>query len=148
METRRLGPGDEPILRMLAVEDADFDLVGRSAPRRPLSDEDAAAYLNDPGVLHWVAVEDERVVGFLRAYVQRRRAGAARQLQLYEMGVREGCRRRGIGTALVDAMLEWMADEGVGIAWVLADNPGSEAFYARCGFTRDAEQPVQMTLDA
>ncbi len=100
---------------MLAVEDADFDLAGRSGPRRPLSDEDAAAYLLDPGVLHWVAAEDGIVVGFLRAYVQRRRAGAARQLLLYEMGVREASRRRGVGTALVDAMREWMAAERVGI---------------------------------
>jgi GNAT superfamily N-acetyltransferase len=146
VEIRRLGPGDEPILRMLAVEDADFDLAGRSAARQPLSDEDAAAYLGDSGVLHWVAAEDGSITGFLRAYVERRRAGAARQLHLYEMGVREGSRRRGVGTALVNAMLEWMADEGVGIAWVLADNPGAEAFYAACGFTRDAEQPVQMTL--
>ena len=132
---------------MLAVEDADFDLAGRSAPRRPLSDDDAATYLSDPGVLHWVAAEEGSVIGFLRAYVQRRRAGAARQLLLYEMGVREASRRLGVGTALVKAMLEWMADEGVGIAWVLADNPGSEAFYEACGFTRDAEQPVQMTLE-
>jgi GNAT superfamily N-acetyltransferase len=146
VEVRRLGPGDEPILRLLAVEDADFDVAGRSSPRRPLSDEDAAAYLRDPGVLHWVAAEDGNIVGFLRAFVERRRAGTARQLLLYEMGVREGSRRRGVGTTLVNAMSSWMAEEGVEQAWVLADNPGAEDFYAACGFTRDAEQPVQMTL--
>jgi hypothetical protein len=43
-------------------------------------------------------------------------------------------------------MREWMRGEGVAEAWVLADNPDAEAFYAACGFTRDAEQPVQMTL--
>jgi len=30
---------------------------------------------------------------------------------------------------------------------VLADHPGAEAFYRACGFARDDEQPVQMTLE-
>ena len=31
-------------------------------------------------------------------------------------------------------------------AWVLADNDGAEAFYAKCGFVYDQVQPSQMTL--
>lgn len=53
---------------------------------------------------------------------------------------------RGVGTALVQAMRQWMRDEDVTEAWVLADNSGAEAFYAACGFVRNDEQPVQMTL--
>ena len=48
--------------------------------------------------------------------------------------------------ALVEAMRSWMEEEGVSKAWVLADHSGAEAFYAACGFVRDDEQPVQMTL--
>jgi N-acetylglutamate synthase-like GNAT family acetyltransferase len=69
-----------------------------------------------------------------------------RQLLLYEIGVREARRRRGIGRALVQTMSEWMDSEGISEAWVLSDNAGAEAFYGACGFTRDDEQPVQMTL--
>jgi GNAT superfamily N-acetyltransferase len=143
---RLLGPGDEALLARLAEEEQDFDLPGRVTPRTPLADADAAAYLADPSVLHWVAEEDGRVVGDLLCYIERRWIGRPRQLLLYEIGVREADRRRGVGTALVDAMRRWMAQESVEEVWVLADNPGAEAFYAACGFVRDDEQGVLMTL--
>ena len=146
LSCRLLGPGDEAVLAVLAVDDPDFDLAERGAPRRPVTGDDAAAYLRDPAVLHWVAEERGVVVGHLLAYVERRRAGDPRQLLLYEIGVREAFRRRGVGRALVQAMQQWMRDEGVAEVWVLADNPGAEAFYAACGFGRDDEQAVQMTL--
>lgn len=131
---------------MLAEDEADFDLGERSSAQQPVTGEDARAYLRDPGVLHWVAEEDGVIVGHLLSYVERRRAGFPRQLLLYEIGVREPRRRRGVGRALVQAMRAWMDREGVSAAWVLSDNPEAEAFYAACGFTRDDEQPVQMTL--
>jgi aminoglycoside 3-N-acetyltransferase I len=143
---RRLGPGDEAVLAVLAADEEDFDLAERSGPREPVTGADAAADLNDPNVLHWVAEEDGVVVGHLLAYLERRRAGEARQVLLYEIGVREAYRRRGIGTALVQAMRTWMRDLDVAEAWVPADSGDAEAFYATCGFVRDVVQPVQMTL--
>ena len=139
---RLLGPGDEEVLALLAAEEPDFDVPGGSSPGEPTSDP--AGYLADPGVLHWVAEEDGRVTGFLLAYLQRRRAGAATQLMVYEIGVREAYRRGGVGRALVGAMREWMEAHGVRKAWVLA-TPEAEPFYAACGFVRDYV-PVQMTL--
>jgi GNAT superfamily N-acetyltransferase len=143
---RRLGPGDEGVVAVLAADDADFDLEERSGPREPVAGADAAAYLRDPSVLHWVAEEDGVVVGHLLAYFERRRAGPPRQVLLYEIGVREAHRRRGVGRALVEAMRRWMIDEDVAEAWVPADSGEAEAFYAACGFVRDDVQPVQMTL--
>jgi N-acetylglutamate synthase-like GNAT family acetyltransferase len=64
---------------------------------------------------------------------------AGRELLLYSIGVRQSELRRGIGSALVQEMLGWMKDAGVPEVWVLADNPGAEAFYAACGFARGAE---------
>jgi GNAT superfamily N-acetyltransferase len=60
--------------------------------------------------------------------------------------VRQACRRRGVGRALMQTMREWMEQEDIVDAWVLADNSGADEFYAACGFVRDPEQPVQMTL--
>jgi N-acetylglutamate synthase-like GNAT family acetyltransferase len=93
-----------------------------------------------------VAEEGGVVVGHLLSYVELRRAGEPRQLLLYDIGVREAIRRRGVGTGLVLAMRRWTRDEGVDEAWVLADSPDAEAFYTACGFARDDEQPIQMTL--
>jgi ribosomal protein S18 acetylase RimI-like enzyme len=131
---------------VLAEDEEDFDLAERGAASRPLADEEAAAYLREPTVLHWAAEEGGVVVGHLVSYVELRRSGEPRQLLLYEIGVREASRRRGVGTALVQAMRGWMSYEGVAEAWVLADNPEAVAFYAACGFVRDEKQPIQMTL--
>jgi GNAT superfamily N-acetyltransferase len=145
LQVRLLGPGDEGIVRLLAEEEADFGLE-EPTRSRALAQKDAAAFLRDPSVLHWVAEEDEVVIGHLLGYVERRRALPARQLLLYDIGVREASRRGGVGKALVDAMRDWMAAEIVEEVWVPADSPEAESFYAACGFVRNEEQPVQMTL--
>jgi hypothetical protein len=67
---RRLGPGDEPVLARLAEEAPDFDLADRTSPEPALAPPGyAPAYLADPGVLHWVAEEDGRVVGELLCHL-------------------------------------------------------------------------------
>jgi ribosomal protein S18 acetylase RimI-like enzyme len=142
---RRLGPGDEPVLAALAEEEAAFDVEERGRPRAPLVGGVAADYLADEHVLHWVAEEGGSVVGHLLCYLQRRRAGEPLQLMLYEIGVRDGHRRQGVGRALVGEMAEWMRENAVASVWVLADNQEAEAFYAACGFARDDPQPVQMS---
>jgi len=146
---RRLRVGDESVLASLAAEASEFDLAGRSAPKQPLAADRASAFLADPSVLHWVAEEDERVVGELLCHVLRLPARDGLELLLYSTGVRAGERRRGVGTALVREMLRWMDGEDVEEVWVLADNPGAEAFYAACGFQRGAEneQSVLMLLN-
>ena len=146
IQVRRLGPGDEVVLKQLAADEPDFDVPGRSQPAEPVSRADAAAYLADPTVLHWVAEDDDYVVGDLLCYVERRSTGRPRDLLLYEIGVRERYRRQGIGTMLLEAMGKWMEDESVKDDWVLADNPEAEKFYTSFGFARDEEQPVQMSL--
>jgi len=145
MEIRLLGAGDEHLLARLALDDAAFDLAGRGRPRTPLDADAAAAYLADAHVLHWVAEDDRVVVGHLLCHVQRRRSGRARELLLYEIGVRDGHRRRGVGRALVGAMETWMRAHAVEDLWVLADNDGAVAFYEACGFVRDDAQPTQMS---
>ena len=144
ISVRLLGPGDEAVLALLNAEDADFDLEGRGGPGRPLAAADAAAYLADPTVRHLVAEEDGRVIGFNLCYVLRRRNDAAREVLLFEIGVRQGARRA--GRAMVAAMRDFMEREAIEEAWVLADNPGAIAFYAACGFVVDEEQGTQMLL--
>jgi ribosomal protein S18 acetylase RimI-like enzyme len=145
VSVRRLRLGDEPILEMLAKQDASYDLEGRGVPRTPLGIEDARAYLSDDHILHWIAEDDGVVVGHLLCHVQRKRAEAAFQLMLYEIGVLESHRRRGIGSALIAAMDSCMAERRISTAWVLADNSGAEDFYRALGFQRDSVQPVQLS---
>lgn len=137
------------MLTLLAEQADDFDLAGRTTPEDPLSENEAAAYLADPMVLHWVAEEDGRIVGEILCHLLRLPSGEGRELLLYAIGVRAGDRRRSAGTALIREMLCWMEDAGVPLAWVLADNPGAEAFYAASSFRHggDGEQGVLMLLE-
>ncbi len=134
VSVRRLGPGDEELLAAIAGEADDFDLPGASAPEEPLGHAEAVAYLTDPAVLHWVAEEDEHLVGELLCHVLPLPSGVGRELLLYSIGVRSAHRRHGVGTALMREMLGWARREGVEVVWVVADNAGAEAFYAACGF--------------
>ena len=110
---KRLGPGDEATLDLLAKDDADFDLEGRGAPLPPLRLGMARAYLANPGVLHWVASEDGAVVGFLYCAYILLRSDPGHELLLYEIGVRKAARRSGVGRALLDHMEGWMKQNDV-----------------------------------
>jgi N-acetylglutamate synthase-like GNAT family acetyltransferase len=134
VSVRRLGPGDEDVLRLLAEEAPDFDLPGRE-PQPPLEPTAAATYLTSTWVLHWVAEEDGRVLGDLVCHVLPL-PHRGTELLLYSIGVREAHRRRGVGRALVDQMFRWSRANQIDEIWVLADNPDAEAFYAACGFRR------------
>jgi ribosomal protein S18 acetylase RimI-like enzyme len=142
---RRLRPGDEPILELLALEDADFDVEGRSGPREPLDRETARAYLSDPAVLHWIAEESGgAVLGALSAHRLRKRVGEPAEVLFYEIGVRTAHRRQGVGKALVEALYGWMRAHEVREVWVLAGNPAAVEFYRACGFEIPAGPSVYL----
>lgn len=139
---RRLGPGDENALALVAREETDFT---GEAPSPPLAHEAAHDYLSDPAVWHWHAEADGQPIGFLMAYVHRQRHGEARHVMFEEIGVRERWRRRGVGRAMVDALHTQMRAEGIEEVWVLADNPEAQAFYENCGYAVDELQGVMLS---
>jgi ribosomal protein S18 acetylase RimI-like enzyme len=147
LSIRRLEKGDEVVLSALARDAGEFDVEGRTQELTELDPEMAAAYLRNPDVLHWVAEQEGRVNGFLLCYVQYKWHAPARELMLYEIGVRQSARRSGLGSALMEAMETWMRENGVHDVWVLADNPDAEEFYRACGFARDDEQGVMMSKE-
>jgi len=144
---KRLGPGDEAVLELLAREDADFDLDGRGEPLTPLKPAVAQRYLANPSVLHWVALEGSVVTGFLYCSLVLLRSGAGSELLLYEVGVRREWRRQGVGRALLNHMEGWMHSNDVGAVWVCADNQVAVDFYRGCGFTSEEPQPVYLTRE-
>jgi predicted N-acetyltransferase YhbS len=141
---RRLAAGDEHLVEELARDEVAFELEEPGSTRAALEPVAAQRYLADDHVLHWVAEDGDVVVGHLLCYLEHRWIGDPAQLLLYEIGVRQGRRRQGIGRALIGEMERWMAAEGVREVWVLSDEE-AEGFYRACGFERDQVQPVQMT---
>jgi GNAT superfamily N-acetyltransferase len=142
LSIRRLGPGDESILELLARDDADFDLDTRGDALAPLSPAAAAAYLADPNVLHLIAVTDDVIAGHMSGHVLRLRAGDASEFLLYEIGVRSAYRRKGVGRALIETMWGWVRKQGMRYSWVLADNPEAVEFYRACEY----EAPPDMAI--
>ena len=141
---RRLAPGDEAILALLAREEVDFGLDRGGVSARPLEPAAARRYLEHPAVLLWVAFDAEVVVGLLQCTILPLRAGEESELLLYDIGVRGSRRRQGIGRALLAEMERWMGENGVADVWVLADGPGALEFYRACGFTTEEPVPVYL----
>jgi len=144
MTIRRLGPGDQAVLELLAREEPDFDVDQRGRPGTPLQPDEARRFLEDQSVLFWVAWDDSSVVGFLQCLVLLLRVGVGREVLLYEIGVRRLWRRRGVGRALMGEMERWMREETVCDVWVLADNVDAVEFYRAAGFVIDQPAPAYM----
>ena len=141
---RRLGPGDEAVLELLAREEPDFDVDQRGRPGTPLAPDEARRFLADQAVLFWVALDGDDVIGFLQCLVVPLRAGVGHEVLLYEIGVRRRWRRRGVGRALMEEMERWMRAQTVCDVWVLADNPDAVEFYRAAGFVIDQPPPAYM----
>jgi len=112
---RRLGPGDEDVVRALA------------------EDEAQTALLADDRTVFVAAFDGEVPVGFAFGYVLPRRHGRPTMFFVYEIEVDERYRRRGIGRRLMEELL-FAHDE----AFVLTDaaNEAAMALYGSLGGTR------------
>ncbi len=121
MRIRRLGPDDAEFaaeaLRALkgAGEDPSF------------GPEQLRGFLGRPGNVLIVAGERGSPAGFLVAYALDRVDRDRRMVCLYEIGVEESRRRRGVGRALVEELLAWCRRERVVKAWVVASRSNAAA---------------------
>jgi ribosomal protein S18 acetylase RimI-like enzyme len=132
-DTRRLGPGDEELVRRLGEE-------------RAVSHEAARRLLADPAARFLVAFEDGEPVGFVLAYVLNRRRLPERSLFLYEIDVDERFRRRGIGKALMAAAEAEARAAGCAEGFVLtySGNEAAMALYRSAGGLQAPEADVTM----
>jgi ribosomal protein S18 acetylase RimI-like enzyme len=128
--TRRLGPGDEPLLQ---------EICRRYKDRVP-SEEEAARLLARDDVHVWTAEVDGEPAGFAYAYVLLRVDGDI-GVFLYELDVDERFRRRGLGSALVAEARTLAERLGALKMWVdtSPDNEAAKRTYASAGGTADDE---------
>ena len=135
MEIRLLERGDEAVLRS-TVDDV-FDL--------PVDEALTAEFLADPRHHIAVAIEADKVIGFATAvhYVHPDKAA---QLFVNEVSVAPEWRGRGVGRAVMKAVLDAGRALGCTEAWVLTNraNPAATALYESAGATDAEEQGLVM----
>ncbi len=132
---RRLGSGDAAALAAMNMlfarefDDADSYL---SAPPGP---DHVAALLANPHVIALVAEADGEMVGALAAYVLPKFEQARSEIYIYDLAVVEAHRRRGIATALIDALRPIGRAVGAWVIYVQADyvDPPAVALYTKLG---------------
>jgi len=129
MQVRRILSGEEPVV----LEAVHLFDSGRPDP------EAVRGYLADERNVLLFAFEDDRAVGFLRATELRRLTSLRKQMFLYEIGVDEKFRRRGVGKALVTSLLEDCRTRGFSEMFVFTDpaNVAAVALYRSTGATTE-----------
>jgi ribosomal protein S18 acetylase RimI-like enzyme len=139
VSVRRLGPGDEAVLSQLALDGPRYEEAGvAEADEVPLAPADASAFLADDRTHLFVAFLADDPVGFVVVNELLHRHTFTRMLLVYEIGVAEEQRRRGIGRALLDAVRTLAVEQGIPEGFVLteATNAPAMALYAAAGGTR------------
>ena len=92
-----------------------------------------------------LAYEDEHAVGFVSA-VELTHPDKGTEMFLYELGVDEAFRRRGVGRALVERLASLARDAGCYGMWVVTDddNDAARATYEGTGAVPEAGQVVEV----
>ena len=125
------------IVRMGQGDDARVRAAGHLFDQSP-DDEATAKFLADPGHHLLIAYIDGTPAGFVSG-VEVTHPDKKTEMFLYELGVDEQFRRRGIGVALVRALVDLATDRGCRGMWVLADedNAAAKAMYRKGGAGRE-----------
>lgn len=139
MTIRRLGPGDEPraqeLFRLFAdVFEEEYQALTLPYLTRLLARADFWAM---------AAFAGDAIVGGITAHCLPMTRAEVSELFIYDLAVAVEHQRQGIGRALVAQLLEAAAAEGIGTAFVPADNEDTHAldFYRAIGGT---ESPVTL----
>ena len=138
-DVRRLGPGDLALFReLLALFAEVFE-----EPETYLLAQPDDGYLNEllasRTFIALVRLDDGVVAGGLAAYLLPKFEQARSELYIYDLAVLEALRRRGIATALIEALRPIARQAGAHTIFVQADH-GDEpaiALYTKLGTRED-----------
>jgi aminoglycoside 3-N-acetyltransferase I len=133
IEIRRLAPGDEEVVAALAEQEP----------------PDAAALLRDERTVYVAALDGGRPIGYVYAHELLRRHGDRSMLFVYDLGVDEEYRRRGIATRLLRELETIARARGIRTGFVLtnAGNDAAMALYESVGGVRPDDDDVMWDFD-
>ena len=114
-------------------------MLERDAERAAEDDAWLAERLDSPDFILLTALEGDRVVGALAAYVLVKFEQARREIYIYDLAVAEDRWRQGIATALIGELKTIANDIGVYVIFVQADygDDPAVALYTKLGTRED-----------
>lgn len=135
MKIVELGPADAA--KVMAAGDL-FD--------HPPDAKATARFLAESGHHLFIAYDGDRPMGFVSG-IETVHPDKGTEMFLYELGVAEPYRRRGVGRALVERLAQMARDLGCYGMWVATDdaNEAALATYQRTGAKRDDKPAVILT---
>jgi len=103
-------------------------------------------FLKDASSALFVAFIKDQAVGFLTANRLQRFDQRGAEVLLYEIGVHDDFRRRGIGKALIVKVKRWAKEAGADEVWVLTNrsNTAAVALYESLGGKTESETPDEV----
>lgn len=138
-DVRRLGPGDLALFRemnrLFGEVFEDPDAYGSAPP----SDDYVRDLLGRDTFVALAAFDGDGMVGALAGYELPKFEQARSEFYLYDLAVRETHRRRGVATALIDALRTVAAERGGWVVFVQADydDEPAVALYEKLGTRED-----------
>jgi ribosomal protein S18 acetylase RimI-like enzyme len=134
-------------LRVAALKDAPDAFGDTVEQAQERSDEEWRKSLAHPEERLLVAEIDSELVGMARV---RRDGDDPARAGLYSMWVAPDARRQGVGRALIDASMQWAAQNGVFTLWlcVTQGNEPAKSLYRSFGFKETgALRPLRSSAD-
>lgn len=123
------------MLAMFGEAFGDTDTYTRAQPRAAYID----SLLAGDNFIALVAVREAMVVGALVAYELKKFERERSEIYIYDLAVREDCRRQGIATALIGELKAMARARGAYVIFVQADyvDPPAIALYTKLGTGED-----------
>lgn len=138
-EVRRLGPADLDLMRdLLRMFGEAFNEVGNFADKPP-SDSYLQRLLGKPDFVALAAIRGADVIGGLTAYELQKFEQERSEFYIYDLAVRDDSRRRGVATALIEALKPIAVESGAHVIFVQADygDDPAIALYTKLGVRED-----------
>lgn len=124
---RRLGSAD--VAAMVAANRLFAEVFGKEGYHGPAPSRDHLSRLlaDDKFIALVASSGSEKMVGALAAYELVKFEAERSEVYIYDLAVREEHRRRGVATALIEALKPIARDKGAWVIFVQADPPDAPA---------------------